>query len=100
MFEPLQHQVHADCYGFLLVARRLGLNIFTNCISNGKRVLQDCLSRFPEVSLATDCDVGAVNFRSHWPTAVHQYIILPPSMPFSHIAEPRPRWFLPLQLLK
>ena len=65
LFEPLQHQVHADCYGFLLVARRLGLNIITDCISKGSRMLRDCLSRFPEVHLGTDRDVRALNFRSH-----------------------------------
>ena len=63
LFEPLQYQVHADCYESLLVARRLGLDIVTNCISNGSRVMKDYLSRFPKVHFGTDRDVRSLNFR-------------------------------------
>ena len=75
LFEPLQHEVHADCYGSLLLARMLGLDIFTNCVSNGEKVLSECLSRFPKVKLGTDRNIDVVNFRTHWHIQVHKFVI-------------------------
>ena len=91
LFKPLEHRVRADCYGSLLVARRLGTDIIKNCVSNGDKVIEDVLTRFPEVKLAVDRDVRSVNFRSHWPERVWKYVLLPSFDDFfTHLRAPAP----------
>ena len=63
-FKPHQSAVYADCYGSMLVARRIGWDILYNCCNNPNGVLKYFYQQSPDFNMECDRNLGSLDRHS------------------------------------